>query len=218
MVLESVSRRWPAGRVQLPQQFVDDHKRERCALAIGELAHECGGAALTVDRICRRAKIARATFYDLFEGCDGAFQFAYELGVQRLREAIEVGAEPQLPWRERVDAAIGSLLRAIEADPYLAELCLVHGGSRGDPACAPPNLELVQTLAEVLGQARAERTNCQPPALTEELMASGLIAAIATQVRRKASLLLGDLQEELTTLASMPFLPELEPMPAITAE
>ncbi len=206
------------GHSQLPQQFVDDYKRERCALAIGELVHEHGPAALTVDRICKEAKMARATFYDLFEGCDAAFQFACELGVRRLREALETGAHPQLPWRERVGAAIGSLLQAIEADLYLAELCLVHGGGRGNPTFALLPPELLEALANVIGQARAERPACEPPALTEELMASGIIAVIAGEVWRGNSLLFGDLQEELATLTAMPFMSGIENEPTFNAE
>lgn len=61
---------------QRPRSSWTPHKRKRCALALSEVVHERGAAGLTVARVVAQAKISRATFYDLFANCGGAFQYA----------------------------------------------------------------------------------------------------------------------------------------------
>lgn len=210
MVLKQQPRSWPEGRPPLPQKFVDDRKRERCALALSEIVHEIGVGGLTVTLVTERARIARATFYRLFKDSEEALLYACELGSRSLREAIEAGADEEEDWRERVESAIAALLSAARAEPYLAELCLLHARVHANPVRGPYDPELVAALAEVIGQGRAEASCWDPGSQTEELLASGIFSIVGERLWRGEARRLGELTGELTALATTPFLSGIE--------
>jgi AcrR family transcriptional regulator len=211
MVLKPQPKSWPRGRPPLPQKFVDDHKRERCAVALSEIVHEVGIGGVTVSSVTERAKIARATFYHLFENGTEALAFACELGSRRLREAIEAGAEERQEWQEQVESAIASLLGSAGAEPCLAELCLLHAQVQANPVRGPYDPELVAALAEVIARGRTACSQWEPASHTEELLASGIFSIIGERLWRGEVESLGEqLTGELTALATTPFLPGVD--------
>lgn len=112
--------RLPRGRHGLNPEYVADHQRRRLAVALAELAHECGMGGVTVTSIVDRAHVSRKTFYDFFENRDACADYAAELAADYLIAASE---------------DIETLLSAVAAEPNLAELALIHapafGGERG---------------------------------------------------------------------------------------
>jgi AcrR family transcriptional regulator len=112
--------RLPRGRHGLNPEFVADHQRRRLAVAVAELAHECGMAGVTVTSIVDRAHVSRKTFYEFFENRDACADYAAELAADYLFAA---GYDAE------------ALLGAAAAEPNLAELALIHapafGGERG---------------------------------------------------------------------------------------
>lgn len=211
MVLKTQSKSWPEGRPMLPQGFVDDRKRERCARALSEIVHEVGVGGLTVSLVSGRARIARGTFYNLFKDGEEALLYACEFGSRNLREEIEKGAEEAEDWREKVESAIAALLRAAGAEPFLAELCLLHAQARiNNPVKGPYDLELVAALADVIGRGRAECSHWEPASQTEELLASGILSIVGERLWRGEAGSLGELTGDLTALATTPFLPGIE--------
>jgi AcrR family transcriptional regulator len=161
----------------LPQAFVDEHKRERCALALSEVVHEVGVGGMTVTLLTKRARMARNTFYTVFENQEGALRYAYELGNRRLREAVE-GVDS---GAGALEEAVEALLAAAEKEPYLIELCLVHGCGHIGPKTGPYD----QKLVEVLTTLAASRENSREGAATiDELLALSILSLIASCLRR----------------------------------
>jgi AcrR family transcriptional regulator len=210
MVLEPHPKILPEGRPLLSQEFIDERKRERCALAISELVHEVGVGGLTVSLIVKRARIARATFYHLFTDCEEALFYACKLGSRRLREALEAGADEPQEWEESVRSAIAALVSAAQAEPRLAELCLLHARVHANPLKGPYDPELLAALAEIIGRGRTECSRWEPASCNEELLASGIFSIIAERLWRGEAESLGALSSELAALATTPFLPGIE--------
>lgn len=161
--------RWPSDRPLVPQQFVADYKRERCALALAEIVHEVGVGGLTVTMTIKQARMGRPTFYELFGGQEDALRWAIDLGNRRLREAVEAAASEDLPQGARVEATVRALEEAMEREPTLIELSLVHGCGRLEPGVGPHDPKLVEELAD---------------ALAGELLAHALLWLIGDRLRR----------------------------------
>jgi AcrR family transcriptional regulator len=183
---------------------VDWYKRERVARAAGLVAHEVGLPGVTVSLLVQRAAMARNTFYELFANRDEALLFAIELGTARLRKAIDDGLASRGPWERRTKAAIESLFDAVEDDPMMAELCLVHAPGLRDRA-VPLDPDLVQTLAGILRPGRGDGPKPGPGPHTEEIVALGILTVVAERLRRGESSSLRVLAGELFTLALLLF-------------
>jgi AcrR family transcriptional regulator len=168
----------PPRRAPLPKALIDEYKRERCALALGELVHEVGVGGLTVTLTTKRARMARNTFYGLFKNQEAALQYAYELGDRRLREAVESSVDGE------IEEAVEALLAAAEKEPYLIGLCLVHGGGRATPRTGPYDQTLVEVMAAALGEAGERSRGGRGDSAVGELLALGILSLIAACLRR----------------------------------
>src|SRR3982751_1953695 len=58
--------------------------------------------------IVELAGVSRPTFYDYFEGKDQCFAAAYEDGVERLIDAVEVAEDGAGDWPARLSAGLGA--------------------------------------------------------------------------------------------------------------
>lgn len=205
MVWESPTGQSSANRPMLSPEFRDESKRERLALAAGELVHDGGIGALTVDRLTERAGMARSTFYHLFDNVESCFLYACRLGSGRLRAAVEAGADREVEWRQRVRSAIESLLSAASEQPELAELCLLHGRGLANPRSGPYDPDLVAAIGGVLGEGRGGRIRPEPAGHPEEILAGGILSVVAERLWRGQASRLAELTEELASLATTHF-------------
>lgn len=189
----------------IPQELRDAYKRERAARAVAELVHEVGTHQLTVTLITEKARMARATFYELFGNRDQALNFAAELGNRRLKEAVQNSLDGNVGWQDRVRAALEALIEAVEAEPYLSELCLAHSWVGRELTSGPYDPELVEELAGVLRPNRNEAPNPGPSPRTGELLAYAALSVIAQRLRNEEVESLRKLGGELSEVV-MPFL------------
>lgn len=205
MVPKPPSKSWPPGRQGIPTNVLDTYKRERVARAVAEIVHETGTDGLTVALITKRARMARATFYELFGSREEALEFSIELGSTRLRKAIEnpLGA---MTWEGRIGATIESLLAAAEAAPHLSELSLLYGWNPGEQPHGPFDRRLVETLAGAIRAGRQGASKPSPGARTEELLTYGVLWIVAERLRRGDGDSLQELGRELTEFVLLPFL------------
>jgi AcrR family transcriptional regulator len=201
MVSSNHPSQWPSGRPLIPQEFVYERKRERCAVSLGELVREVGAGGLTVALITRRAQIARSTFYTLFDSQEDAFRYAYGLGNRLLREAVEGATAQPGSRREQVGRALEALVAAAAAEPSLAELCLVHGCGRADPGSGPYDPELVEALIALLEADGAAPAASGRAAGSAELLAHSILSVVARKLRQGDPEALGQLVVQLTEIA-----------------
>lgn len=211
MVFQALSNDDTSRRHPLPQEFVDNFKRERVALALSAVVHDAGFRGLTVSTLAERAKMSRNTFYGLFDNREAAIRFALALGNAKLKKAIDDGAGVGDRWPRRVEAVVERLLDTAADDSHLSELCLVHGRCAADTA-APFDTGLVQALAGVIrsGRQNGPKPDCGPRAA--ELVAYGVLAVVAERLRRDEAKSLRGLAGELSELVIMSFR-EVDPLP-----
>lgn len=204
-MVPSLSGRCPPGQQMLPQEFVDQFKRERVLRVLAEVVCRVGPDGLTVSLVVREAKVARSTFYELFDNSSDAFRGALELANSKLRLSIDTAAGLPGTWPKRIGNVLTALVATAAEEPRLAELSLVHGCAYAG-ASIPFDPALVETLAGVLRPGR-KAGGPLPGPRTEEIIAFGILAVIAERLRRREPDTLDEvLAEELTQLAVRPFL------------
>ena len=207
MVPGETTEGWPE-RPLLARAFVDEHKRERCARALAEAAHEFGAENTTVSIVTKRAKVSRATFYALFENKQAALRYASELGTLRLKEAIDPVIPVAGPWEARVEAAIAGLLKVARDEPCLTELCL--SGLQAEDSVA--------MLTALLAEAPVSGDGQTPGLRMEELLARGVLAIVVERLRQEDVAGLAELGGPLAELVTAPFRGDKAQGPAIASE
>lgn len=207
VVPEKLSSRWPPGQQRIPQEFIDRYKRERALRALAAVTREVGPSRLTVALIASRGKMARNTFYELFDNSDDAFRGALELASDKLRSAIGAAADTEGTWAKRVAQVIQALLTTAAEEPDLAALSLLHYGAIPG-AKSPFDPVVVDSLAGVLrpGRKEAPAPLPLPGPRTEELIAYGILGVMAERLRCGEPEAFETLGAELTELAVRPFL------------
>jgi AcrR family transcriptional regulator len=186
----------PPGRHLLSRDYVDDYQRRRLVVAVAELAHEHGLACVTVAALVRRARMSRKTVYDYFANRDDCVDYASEQAAGYLFQPLP-GTGGGRSAEERLAGGVAALLGAIEAEPLLTELALVHapalGGERGwrfqDTAIAG--------IAELL--AIEDGSTARGP----EMIASAILGVIGCRLRRSEGQRIADLAGEVLDLATL---------------
>jgi AcrR family transcriptional regulator len=157
---------------------VVEMQRRRLLLAMQELAGEDGLERVSVGRVCKRARVSRRTFYDLFDDRDACFLAAFEQALERLGESAIPAHERPARWCERVRAGLEALLIVLDEQPRLARLCVIET-LKGGPAVLARRRELLDALAAVVDEGRDEaRAGSGPPVLTAESTVGGALAVI----------------------------------------
>jgi AcrR family transcriptional regulator len=198
-------------RGDLPREFVELHQRRRAAVALADLAHERGVAAVTTSAICQRARMSRTTFYALFATVSNCRRFAFAEAYERLFGAVAETTEGG-SWPQGLRAAVDSFFTAIVTEPLAAELCLVHSreaaaeaGGLGFEAAVEAMTEVIQGGREAGRAALGERYR-DPPLQVEEFLAGAIVSLAALRVRQGEARLLPTHRAEMVQLAATPFL------------
>lgn len=191
-------------RPLLAKSFVDEHKRERCAVALAEVVHEVGPHQLTTKLITKQAKIARTTFYELFGGRDVAAEWACTFALRGLLEPVQAAIDEGASVGERVEGGIGALVEAAAARPRLAELCLLHSSALFPGRAQPHGQALVEALRPVLDDAHPRSSGAAGSASFGELWAYGVLSVVAQRLREERFDSLSAAGRELTEIALAP--------------
>jgi AcrR family transcriptional regulator len=186
---------------------VVEMQRRRLLLAMQELAGEVGLAGATVGRVCKRSRMSRRTFYELFEDRDDCFLATFEQALERVGERVLPVWERGGRWCDRVRAGLEALLVLFDEQPLLARLCVVETLT-GGPAVLARRREILDALAVIVDEGRGEaRAGSDPPALTAEGTVGGVLAVIHARLLAGSPAGLGDFRrgdpkaELLTQLA-----------------
>ncbi len=181
-------------------------QRRRLLLAMQELAGEEGLERVSVGRVCKRSRVSRRTFYDLFDDRDTCFLAAFEQALERLGERVLPAYERPARWHERIRAGLEALLDTLDEQPRLARLCVIET-LKGGPAVLARRRELLDALAATVDGGRGEaRAGSGPPALTAESTVGGALAVIHTRLLDPGSEPLTQLVPSLTGMIVFPYL------------
>lgn len=128
----------PRGRHRLSRAEVQSSQYRRLCGAALVAVGELGYSATTVADIVSRAQVARRTFYAMFAGKDECFAAAYdygvELGLRRLREAVDAADPVNFP--ERVRTLFEIYLSVLATQPAAARALYVETLVAGAPLVA----------------------------------------------------------------------------------
>lgn len=136
---------------------------------------EKGYGATTVADVVSRARVSRATFYELFHDKEDGFLAAYDAAVaQFLGDAIAAYRRSG-PWPLRVRWALEAMLDFGAAQPAVAQMCLVEVLGAG-PAALERYQNAVRVVAALAdeGQAFTEEPRGLPPRVGRAVVGGGL--------------------------------------------
>jgi AcrR family transcriptional regulator len=193
-------------------------QRRRLLLAMRELSGEIGLANATVGQVCKRSRMSRRTFYELFDGRDGCFLAAFEQALEQIGERVLPVWETNTPgdrkrggWKDRVRSSLETLLILFDEQPQLARLCVIETLT-GGPAVLARRREILQMLTVVVDEGRGKaRAGSGPPPLTAEGAVGGVLAVIHARLQDPSS---GSLTQLAPSLCSMIVFPYLGPAAA----
>jgi AcrR family transcriptional regulator len=186
-------------------------QRRRLLLAMREVAGENGLAGATVGAVCKRSRVSRRTFYDLFEDRDDCFLAAFEQALEEVGERVLSAFEGHghtqraQSWRERLRASVEALLATFDEQPQLARLCIVET-PKGGPVVLARRREVLDALAAAVDEGRSEaRAGSGPPALTAEATVGGALAVVHARLLSDPAPLV-ELVPALTGMIVFPYL------------
>lgn len=162
----------------LPREYVVAAQRRRAVDAVAEIAHEFGLAGVTTAAVCRIARMARATYYGIFDGAGDCFRYSFAESYRQVLGPM-VEADGDGDWLSLVDSKVEALYASVAASPLLAELCLVHSHSAHEEAAGNDFEAAVEDFAKQLAVARA-RDGKPPFPLVDECLARAILALAAS--------------------------------------
>ncbi len=206
------------GSVTREGGHVREMQRRRLLLAMRELAGEVGLAGATVGQVCKRSRMSRRTFYELFDSRDDCFLAAFEQAAAEVSERVLPAWEASTPgdgkrsrWKDRLRASLEALLALFDEQPQLARLCVIETLT-GGPAVLGRRRGIVDALAVVVDEGRTEvRTGSGPPPITAEGTVGGVLAVIHARLLDPDS---GPLTQLVPSLCGMIVFPYLGPAAA----
>lgn len=175
------------------------------AAAIAETV-AVGYAALSVDRIVRRAKASRASFYARFPNRQAAVEGAYEDLFERYLAGLLQACESQAEWPLKVKVGIGATLDMVAASPVQARFFLVEALAVDDNFHRRV-LDSRDRLARFLAAGRSETPHARElPGVIEAGLVGGIAGVISAQLQDGEGRHLPALAPELVEFTLTPYL------------
>lgn len=189
-------------RGTLPREFVEEHRRRRVAATVAQLAHDHGLTGVTAVATCRQTKMARATYYGLFQSTSDCLRYAFAFAYAHLFDPVEEVSRSAGSWLGGVDGALVALLDAVATEPLLAELCLVHSLGASEEAAGHDQQAAVETMIKVL--TRGWEGPAVSP-LLEEYVARAIVSLATLRITEGKAASLPEHRRELVMLAATAF-------------
>jgi len=197
-------------RTRLPREVRIEHQRRNILDASIEVFAKRGYPATTIDHIVAAARVAYASFYEIFNGKQDCFLQCYERIVEEFWARISAAVPPSAPWPEQVCAALRSALETIAAEPLSARVALVEVQTGGPEALAGYE----RTHDALVPLLRRGRDFSPSPEALPETLEEATIGGVAWLLHQR--LVMGEVGEiealypELVEIVLGPYLGEAE--------
>jgi AcrR family transcriptional regulator len=171
----------------LPRGQVSEIQRSRMLSAAAKAVEEVGYARLTVAQVIARARVSRKTFYDLFEDREDCFLAVFDQAVDQLSALVGEAYERESGWREGVRAGLLAMLRFMDEEPGLAQICVVEALGAG-PRVLKRRTQVLAQLKDVIDEgrtsagARVARATEESPDVTAEGVIGAVFAVLHTRL------------------------------------
>lgn len=181
-------------------------QRSRIVAATFEACAEEGAAGLSVADIVGRAGISRRTFYELFDSCESCLLAALDQAIAAAGERALEAYDPQAPWRTRMRSALTALLQFLDEQPQMARLLVVESLAAGPRAFERRARALTGVVAAIDEGRAAARKGAEPPPLTAEGIAGGILAVLHQRMLASRRQSLTELSNPLMGMVVLPYL------------
>lgn len=187
-------------------------QRRRLLLAFVEVLAEDGLEDAGAGRVCKRARVSRRTFYELFDDREACFVAVLDAAVERVSPSVLAAyardgrTQRAQGWRERIRGALTALLVFFDEEPALARVCLIET-LKGGPAVMERRRRALDALADAIDEARREsKDGVGPPPLTAQSTVGGAVSVIHARVLEGAAQPLLELLNPLMSMIVHPYL------------
>jgi AcrR family transcriptional regulator len=185
---------------------VVEMQRRRLLLAFADVLAEHGLEDAGVGRVCKRAGVSRRTFYELFDDREACFAALLGDVVERISHGVLPADTGKLRWREHMRAGLTALLEFFDAEPALAQVCLVETLKAG-PAVIERRRQMLDVLIAAVDRGRGEtRGENGPPPLTADSTVGGALSVIHARVIEDDPRPLVELTNPLMSMIVHPYL------------
>jgi AcrR family transcriptional regulator len=193
-----------SGRPALSPEFVAQHKRRRIMDALAELTAEKGYEATKISDIVKRAKVARKTLYDNFDGKEEVFLAAFDAARDEALGRVEAACvEAGDGWQEKVEAGLGAFLDYVAEHPAPARMCMIEALSATAKTTQRYD-EAMQLFVDLVREQlpRDERL----PETIDETLVGGVTWIVYQKIRKGKANEAATLLPELAEFVCSPFL------------
>jgi AcrR family transcriptional regulator len=164
------------------RELAKSERRERLYEAALILFRTQGYETTTVDQICRRAGLAKGTFFNYFPTKDAVLRYMGTREIGRLGSVLSAGAQAHSPLG-KLKRLMGTLAASLENDRDLVCLVFRKGISVADLLAGDAGGFSVQPMASLLLR-QAQRAGEVNPELDPDMLASALDALYLQQLVR----------------------------------
>ncbi len=140
---------------------VPNEHRARLLHAMAHVAATQGFAASSIAAVVAEAGVSKRTFYEHFADKDACFLELYRAASASALRTLRESVQPERPWQDQVEHALGAYLAHLAAGPQLTRMLFVEIHHLG-PAGATVRRGVMQRLADYM----LETINTQDTVLT----------------------------------------------------
>jgi AcrR family transcriptional regulator len=159
-------------RTGLPRNMERLAQHERLLWSMVRVIAEKGYDGITVREVVARAGVSHTAFYEEFADEDECLFEAYDRVIDELVTYVADAFRSELDWPDRMTDALDALLRALAAEPEVAQMAVVAFPAAGSHARSRYHDALERFLPFLReGRKFSGRSGELPPAV--ELMAVG---------------------------------------------
>jgi AcrR family transcriptional regulator len=164
-----------------PRAQLAEVQRARIVAAATQAVSELGYGGLTVSEVVARARISRRTFYEFFGDRDECFLAAFDGALARIAEPVLAAyrddREGRATWRERIAAALDTLLALLDEQPTAARILVVDTLAAG-PLALQRRAAVLDALVRAVDEGRAAARGAAPGPLAAEAVVGAVLAVL----------------------------------------
>lgn len=186
MSTADAARALPRGPHRLSREEVELSQRARLLQAATEAVAKQGYVKTTVADILARARVSRATFYQLFRDKEDCFVAAYRLNADFVAAVMEaeleqVRANVDLGPLDRLDRVLGVLLTALQTAPALARVFLVEVYAAG-PVAIEQRRRSMERFVDIVAETHRGETGVLGTRQSQRFAAQAFVGAVSSLV------------------------------------
>jgi AcrR family transcriptional regulator len=194
-----------AARNGSPPASLADVQRRRILVAMTRITCQIGLESVTIARVIDDARVARRTFYELFDDREACLLAVFNEAIATAEERARSVVEDSAPWASRLRGALQALLEFFDEEPELARICVIHALA-GGRAVLNRRREVLFDLAHLVDGGRAVRRSASElPPLTAEGVVGAVFSLIHARLLAPEQTRLANLLNPLMAIVVLPY-------------